>query len=587
MMVSLFDTDSLLVIDVGSVSTRAVLFDVVDGQYRYLGSGEAPTTLDAPYKNISEGVRQAIDQLQRITGRVLIGPDEELIMPSSSNGSGVDRFAATMSAGEPINVVAVGLLEDVSLESARRLAMTTYSKVLQVISLNDRRRVDARINTIVRLRPDPILVAGGTQDGASQSVLNLLEPVGLACYLLPPAHRPEVLFAGNKGLRDEVRSSLADVTTLHFAPNIRPALEVEQLDAAQLQIAKTFARLRARKIMGVDELNSWAGGDMLPTATTFGRIIRILSKVLSEKKGVLGLDVGASATVLSTAVSGDMALGVFPQFGLGTGLSELLNYIQLTDILRWLGEEISPEDVRGYLLNKSLYPASLPVTTEEMAIEHAITRQIIQSAVKFSAKGFPEKARTSGTGLLPLVDPILATGSVLTKAPSLAHSALMILDGLQPVGVSSLILDQNHIASALGAAAAVNPLLAVQVLNSSSFLHLGTVITPVGRARAGTPVLRVTMQHQGGHENNLEIKYGMLEVLPLPYGQRASIKLQPLHRFDVGMGVPGRGGRIEDVTGGLLGVIIDARGRPLVLPGDRGKNQELIRKWLSTLGGLS
>lgn len=585
MMVSLIDTDSLLVIDVGSVSTRAVLFDVVDGQYRYLGTGEAPTTVEAPYQNISEGVRRAIDHLQRITGRVLIGPDEELIMPTSSGGSGVDRFAATMSAGEPINIVAVGLLEDVSLESARRLAMTTYSKVLQVISLNDRRRVDARINTIVRLRPDLIVVAGGTQDGASQSVLKLLEPVGLACYLMPEVHRPEVLFAGNKELREDVRSNLAGVTTLHFAPNIRPALEIEQLDAAQLQIAKTYARLRARKIMGVDELNSWAGGGLLPTATTFGRIIRILSKVLSEKKGVLGLDVGASATILSTGVSGDLALGVYPQLGLGAGLSELLNYIQLPDILRWTGEETTPEDIREYLLNKSLYPASLPITTEEMAIEHAITRQIIQSAVKYSVKGFPDKINSSRAGLLPWVDPILATGSVLTKAPSLAHSALMILDGLQPVGVTSLILDQNHIASALGAAAAVNPLLAVQVLNSSSFLHLGTVISPVGRARPGTPVLRLTIQYQGGHENNLEVKHGMLEVLPLPYGQRASIKLQPLHRFDVGMGVPGRGGRIEDVTGGLLGVIVDARGRPLILPDDRSKSQELITRWLSTLGG--
>jgi hypothetical protein len=150
--------------------------------------------------------------------------------------------------------------------------------------------------------------------------------------------------------------------------------------------------------------------------------------------------------------------------------------------------------------------------------------------------------------------------------------------------VTTLVLDQNQIAPALGAAAGVNPLLVVQVLESNAFLHLGTVIAPVGHARPGSPVLRLKMVYESGHTANLEVKQGALEVVPLPAGQTARLQLQPLHRYDVGMGAPGRGGGLK-VMGGALGVIIDARGRPLALPDDLNRRKDMYRKWLWTLGG--
>jgi hypothetical protein len=153
---SLVEAESLLAIDVGSVTTRAILFDVVDGRYRYLGSGTTPSTANAPYHDVVEGVHSALTRLQTVTGRVLLGGDERLIMPSRDDGSGVDAVAATLSAGPPLKMVAMGLLEDVSLESARKLATTTYTRVLETISLNDRRKPEERIGAILRLRPDLI-----------------------------------------------------------------------------------------------------------------------------------------------------------------------------------------------------------------------------------------------------------------------------------------------------------------------------------------------------------------------------------------------------------------------------------------------
>jgi hypothetical protein len=583
MPTSLIDADSLLAIDIGSVTTRAVLFDVVDGRYRFLASGSAASTANAPFNDIGEGIRNALDRLHAVTGRKFVGGDERLIIPSRSDGAGVDTVAATMSAGPSIKVVLVGLLDDVSLDSVKHLASTTYSQVVETFSLNDHRSLEARIDTFLCIQPDLILVAGGTNGGASQSVLKLIDVIGLASYLSPQEKRPEVLYVGNQALVKEVKGSLGKIAPLHIASNVRPTLDVEQLDAAQVKLANITRSIRSRQITGIKELNSWAKGGLLPTATAFGRVIRFLSKVYDSDKGVLGIDLGASAVTVAAAYSGELVQSVSPQLGLGKGLATLLDHCSLGDILRWLHLEIPKDYVRQYLYNKSLYPGSLPATPEDLAIEQALARQVMQLSLKQIMDRLPENEKRYRKGLLPWFEPIVASGSVFTRAPNLAQSLLTLLDGLQPTGVTTVVLDQHHLSPPLGVAAAVNPILAVQVLESSTFLNMATVISPIGDARPGTPVLRVRMVHENGSETSVEIKQGSLDVLQLPVGQSAQVHLQPLHRYDVGMGGPGRGGRLQ-VVGGALGVVIDARGRPLRLDSNPARRRELMNKWRTVLG---
>jgi hypothetical protein len=245
---------------------------------------------------------------------------------------------------------------------------------------------------------------------------------------------------------------------------------------------------------------------------------------------------------------------------------------------------VSEDYIRDYIYNKTIYPASLPCTAEDLAIEQALARQVIQSAVALSASGFPGDVGRSAGGILPWFEPVLAGGSVITNAPSPAHSMLILLDALQPTGVTTMVLDQSNLAAPLGAAASLNPILVVQVLESNAFLSLGTVISPVAEVRFGTPVLRLRVIYDSGDETRLEIKQGSLETVPLPMGQSAQLHLQPLHKADVGMGGPGIGGNVR-VMGGALGVVIDARGRPLRLPSDLSRRRELFKRWNWVLGG--
>ncbi|MBI3152665.1 MAG: glutamate mutase L [Chloroflexi bacterium] len=581
---SLVDGNSLLAIDVGAANTRAVLFDVIEGEYRFVASGTAPTTAEAPFKDVAEGARNAIMSLQKILGKNLLDASRGLITPSQSNGTGVDALVVTLSAGPVVKTVVVGLLKDVSLESARRLTESTYTRIVDTIGLNDQRRPDQQIDSILRLRPDLVLITGGTDGGASLSIQKLLEPIGLASFLLPQEKRPAVLFAGNEKMGAEVKTLVGELaTSLHFSPNVRPSLETEDIDPAERELARMFINIRKRQIKGVDLLDLWSGGHMLPTAYATGRMVRFLAKVYGSKKGILSVDLGASAAVIAAGFNGKSTLKVSPQFGLGENLPGLLNYTTLEEILRWSSLDISNGVLRDYLYQKSLYPSTIAATREDLAMSQAVARQALYLAMQSARRDFPQNIASIKPNLTPLFEPILAGGGALSDASRPGHNLLLLLDSIQPVGVTTVILDQNNLLPLLGAAASQNNILPVQVLESGAFLSVGTIVSPVVSASYGTLILKAKLNYENGAEARVDLKYGTLETLPLAIGETGKLTIQGLRGADVGFG-PGRSGTIP-VSGGALGVVFDGRGRPLELPSDTVRRRELIKKWNWTLGG--
>src|ERR1700681_1896259 len=104
---NLASANSLLVADCGSVFTKVSLFGLVEGQYRLMARGEAPTTISAPQEDITAGIIKAINVIEYITGRRLVD-ENRIISPEQDTGDGVDVFIATISAGGPLRLVALG-----------------------------------------------------------------------------------------------------------------------------------------------------------------------------------------------------------------------------------------------------------------------------------------------------------------------------------------------------------------------------------------------------------------------------------------------------------------------------------------------
>jgi hypothetical protein len=103
------------------------------------------------------------------------------------------------------------------------------------------------------------------------------------------------------------------------------------------------------------------------------------------------------------------------------------------------------------------------------------------------------------------------------------------------------------------------------------------MISLTGRARRDEVVLAGELHlRDTGEKRPFEARYGTISVVPLGYGEEAELTLKP-RRMEIA-GVKGRGEKLT-VSGGELGLIIDARGRPIRFPRDAEQRRERLRAW--------
>jgi hypothetical protein len=574
---------SLVSIEVGSVNTRAHFFDNVEGRFRFIATGEAPSTIGTPAFDLTYGVLEALEQLQDFTGRTFISDQNQLISGDTEDGSGANAITTTFSGGPPLKVITVGLLGEVSLASVNNLVRSSYCQIVESFGLNDRRRPEEIIDAICRNLPDLIVMAGGTNRGASRSIIRLANYLSLAIKLIPETHRPQVLFVGNEDLHEEIDNLLGALTKLHHSSNIRPNLDQESLNPARQALNAIYFEIQATKLNGLQEFRDLSDGQIQTSASAMGRVVRFLSTVIDARKGMLGVDLGASHTTVASAFAGDLQLCVLPQLGVGNGLPGMIAETHLAQIMRWLPFDITEDYVLDYLHNKPLHPGSLPTNLEDLAIEQAIARQVIRLAIGKNLSFFPKDAIYPIQGTIPWFDRIMVSGSSMARTPKLEQSLLMILDAIQPVGIATVILDQNNLASSIGASAELEPLMAVHILESNAFINLGTVISPVGNTQGKhNPILRIQIMYEGEKQGVMEVLEGDITCFRLPHGRIADIYVQPLQNANIGLG-RGRGGWVRRVVGGVFGLIIDARGRPIKVPNQLSRRQEILNAWQQAL----
>ncbi len=577
--------ESILAVDIGSVNTQAVLIAQVEGAYRFVARAQLPTTLEEPWADVAVGVRHVVEQLSRIATRPMLNDSGELITPEQEDGSGVDVVVVTSSAAEPLRLVLAGLVGDLSVDSLRRAAAGTYTWVEEVIallgatSLNE----DARARRIMALQPDAVCIAGGSDGGASGPVLDLVESVALGASLSEPTARPSIVYAGNAGLRPRVRQLVGqDLPLIMAGGNVRPSLELEDLGPLQSELETLHVNAKLAAVPGLAEVAAWSTLPVLSTAHSFGTALQYLSTTGDRRRGALGVDVGAATTLIAAGFNGQLYPTVRSDIGTAFGGARLVAEVGHQAIARWLPFELAHGELDAFVINKELHPSSIPPDVRELLIEQALAREAIRATLKVARPGWPRSTSTPGW-MLPPMEPIIGSGAVLARAPRLGQAALILLDALEPVGVTKLLLDVYNLMPGLGAVAVASPLAAVQAIENNGLLLLGTAVVPVGRVRAGEVVLGVKMSYESGGDLEVEVAAGTLEILPLPPGQQAKLELRPRRGIDIGYG-PGRGGKPLNVDGSAIGLIIDARGRPLALPIDPERSRERIQQWLWDVG---
>lgn len=587
-------TQSILAVECGTATTSAVLIERKERHYRLAGSGQAASTYELPGQDITLGVIEAARQIEQATGRTLLAPGGWPITPQGNRQQGVDAFVIVSSAGAPLQLVLAGLMQNVTLASARRAAAATYSSIVELLSLESSSQTvdpqggqhqgaETRIQAIQKSRPEAIMLVGGTDGGAERPVIDIANALAMALRFLPDPDKPPVLYAGNSALRGKIADILGPVTSLHSVDNIRPTLELENLATAQTELEKLYIQRKMNRLPGFQKLSNWTKYPVLPASRSFEKLVTYIGR--HNNLNVIGVDVGSGATVVAIQAQVHQNTTVRSDAGVGHSLAALLRNVPLSKIARWLTFYLSPEELRNQLLNKSLHPTSLPSTHEELMIEHAVARESLRLVVEQARTGWPVELAAGRRDIQWNL--LIGAGRTLTRAPHPGQAALILLDGVEPWGVTSLALDVSGTGNLLGAIAAVEPVAAVEVAARDTFLNLGTVIAPLGHGILGQAALRVKLtQLEGteieGNDFEAEIPYGSIELIPLSPGQKARLEIRPARHFDIGLGQPGRGA-VTEVEGGILGVIVDARGRPLRLPQQEVQRRDLLEQWLLKL----
>ena len=584
---------TIVATDCGSTTTKAILIERTDAGWRLRGRGEAPTTVEAPFDDVTVGVLNAVGELEELTGRGFLADGR--VRTPSAEGVGADLYLSTSSAGGGLQMLVTGVVKSMTAESAQRAALGAGAIITDVVAVDDGRADHERVARIRSLRPDMILMSGGTEGGAVQQVLDAAELLVAADPhpRLGSSFRLPVIYAGNRAALDGVTAVLGNRVDLLPVDNLRPQLEQENLGPAREAIHRLFLEHVMAQAPGYDKLLTWASAPVMSTPRAVGEMVQLAAR--EEGVEVLAVDIGGATTDVFSVFRGQFNRTVSANLGLSYSICNVLVEAGAAGIRRWAPLSVSETDLRNRLRNKMIRPTTIPQAIEDLLIEQAVAREALRlaflhhTALASGLKGV-QQARTmadlftqagAGGTLVDMMSLglIIGSGGILSHAPRRQQAALMMIDAFEPQGITRLAVDSIFMMPQLGVLASVLPEAAMEVFRRDCLVPLGTVVAPVGRAKEGEVVLEWEIAGQRG-----ELPAGQVRQIQVPAGEYVLAALHPRRGMDIGNG-PGH--RWEGkLQGGAAGIILDGRGRPLRLPEEEGERVARLSEWMRAVGAL-
>ncbi len=575
---------AVLGLDIGGINTRVSLVGITEGKYRLLGSQGAATSLGKGL-HIGAGVGEAMQALQRETGHPFIKEEGGLLQPVDRIGRGVDRVGMVLSAGPQVRAALLGLTSQGSIKAGQALFDSLPLHACEYFGMTHLAHTTRAVESLIQTRPGILVITGGEDAGGEELTMRWIDIVCILCQILPEAIQPLVVYAGSPGLEAAARRWLEPVARLQVVPNLQPVFGEYDLVPAADALEQEVLRKWQADLPGLKGMSDLARGLTGLSARSMDRMMRFLSLTKQTaqgqpgKTGILAVDLGGTYTTVSAGLGGQSGTVVADKFP-DLGSSSLLNVSRA--IYTWTGEPVTEDECERFIANHALIPDWVPETRQELALSHAFTRYRLQKALQRLSDHRGWFDFHPDHGLRGNFEPVIASGAVLTGMPDAARVMLSLLNGLQPHGITTMVLDRHNILPLMGKIGEVEPVLPVQVLSSSAFENLGTVISTSGRLPSKGAALTVHMKTASGTQSSRSVSSGALLRLAVAPGESAELELIPQNRVDIGFGGPGQRGRLK-VRGGTLGVVIDARGRPLALPESPEARITLIQTWLQAL----
>jgi uncharacterized protein (TIGR01319 family) len=465
-----------------------------------------------------------------------------------------------------------------------------------------------------------ILMAGGTDGGTVKLVAETVDLIKAAepkarlgiSYELP------IVYAGNVSAREYVKDKLAEGFALELVDNLRPVLEVEKVEPARNAVHELFMEHVMSHAPGYTKLMEWTDVPIMPTPAGEGMMVQLISETLKEDTLGVGLG-GATTNVYSVMeltrkvedwerrANKDLAQvfelterkfvrSVSANLGMSYSICNVMMEAGMDNIMRWIPFDMDEIEVRNRLRNKMIRPTTIPQTLHELMIEHAVAREALRLGLKHhkliarglkgvyrerdAAERFGGEQEESYVDLMK-ISAVVGTGGLLSHAPRRVQSLQILTDGFLPAGVTKLFQDSVFMMPHLGVLSTVHKDAAWEIFDKDCLVRLGSVIAPEGQIEEGALAVKVSLELPDGSTHNEDVDFGDIRLIQLAERTKVKATIEPSRQLNVGAG-PGR--RLEtEVEGGVVGVVIDARGRPLMISSDANTRKAKLLDWFRNL----
>ena len=561
------------VVELGA-ETRMGVFARQDGSFRLLTVAAAPSTLDAPDFDLTPSFERAAAEAEALAGAYYALPESS---PRPHGAPRTPPVAAAVGRGlapGPSCFVVSNLvardLEALEASLTDREFAVLGRATTAVREFRDRIDGPSTIDVIAAQRPNIVVVAlTEDRDGQGLAYMADLLVGGLAGRDASYVPVVAILYGGE--LDERSLSVLEQAFPVHAASvqggSVDVPLDMTEPDSLLDDVLQT---VKARRFAGRRVPAEVADAPAYSTTAALGMAAQALATQQDLEVAVVSLD---DDQVSIVGYQGGAAVSV----GLGHGHEIARAYhialqIPIERVAQWAPEEPIPQALRLSALNRSAHPAAVAATSMELQLSHAVWMAAARQAL-----------RASEDGRSPLnheaLDLAVLTGRAARTAGRPVQAALLLVNILEPVGVTQLALDPASSLAMQGALAHTGDRVAFE----SALVPLGVCVAPRGRAKAGEPAVLVDVRPSSGARIEREVNAGALDVIQWDARVPAEVRIWPQPRFDVGLG-NGRPARLKaNVGSGMVGLIVDARGRPLVWPDEPDERQARLQQWLRSM----
>jgi uncharacterized protein (TIGR01319 family) len=258
-----------LLVDFGSTFTKLCAVDM--DQEKIIGTSAHYTTV---LDDISIGYHNALNLLFDKLGKTI--EFEHVIACSSAAGG--------------LKMAAIGLVEELTVEAAKRVCLGAGAKVDLVFSHHLTKR---EVNEIKEGKIDIVLLSGGSDGGNQENVIYNAKLLGEMHVQVP------IIYAGNKSAQDDILEIFEQYgLDGYVCDNVMPKINKLNPKCARNKIRELFLK-QIIEAKGIKKIEKEIDQVILPTPNAVLQAAELLSEGYNEEKGLGDLvvvDIGGATT---------------------------------------------------------------------------------------------------------------------------------------------------------------------------------------------------------------------------------------------------------------------------------------------------